>query len=185
MRKTILISLVLLVLLCLCGCNNFTSSQNSNVNHVSQSVDDRTYTLDMYLGIGLGSTYKDVVAIIGSPGESSIDGDVIKQYLWRNKDGSNISVTFSNGKAEAKTQANLGPFLKDKEKVTLKTFRKLKEGSSLTEVEKILGSGTETMRQIMDGKEQVTYTWHNSNGSAITIVFEDGKAADINDLMLK
>ncbi len=194
-KKVILILILLIFSLLLYGCNNSDSSQGGNVPGVSQSsneaeesvteADGRTYTLDMYMRIGLGNTYEEVAAITGSAGDASINGDVIKQYLWQNEDGSNISVIFSSGKATGKTQAYLGPFLEEKEKVTLKMFRQLTEGSSLSKVEKILGPGTETMRQTMDGgEEQVIYTWRNRDGSAITIVFEDGKATDINDLML-
>lgn len=192
MKRLILIVAILALLLC--GCNDSGAEQGSNDQGGSQTAneedasavaeDDRTYTLDMYLQIGMGSTYEEVVAITGSPGEASVDGDVIKQYLWTNDDGSNISVTFTDGKANAKTQAYLGPYLKGKDKVTAKLFRQLTEGSSLSEVEDVLGPGTEMMRQIISGEETVTYTWSNSDGSGITIVFEDDKAADINDLML-
>lgn len=190
MKKTIFI--ILILALTLCGCNDSGESQSGNDSEVPQSgkaeesaaVDDRTYTLDMYLQIDMGCTYEEATAVTGSSGEASVDGDVIKQYLWENEDGSNISVTFSDGKANAKTQAYLGPFLRGGDKVTKKMFKQLSVGSSLLEVEEILGPGTEMMRQIISGEESVTYTWSNSDGSGITIVFKDGKAADINDLML-
>jgi hypothetical protein len=191
MKKTILIMLILA--LTLCGCSDSGESQRDDDSGVSQSgeeeesaaaADDRTYTLDMYLQIDMGCTYEEVIAITGSPGEAFVDGDVIKQYLWQNEDSSNISVTFSDGKANAKTQAYLGPFLRGGDQVTKKMFKQLNEGSSLPEVEEILGPGTEMMRQILSGGESVTYTWSNSDGSGITIVFQDGKAAEINDLML-
>ena len=100
------------------------------------------------------------------------------------KDGSNISVTFSDGKAVAKTQAYLGPYLEGKNKVTQKKYQQLTEGCSLSDAETILSKGTETMRQIRSGEESVTYLWRNSDGSGISIIFKDGKAADLNDMML-
>ena len=182
MKKIFLIMLILA--LTLCGCNDSGESQSGEAKESAAAADDRAYSFDMYLQIDMDSTYEEVTAIIGSPGEASVNGDVIKQYLWQNEDGSNISVTFSDGKANAKTQAYLGPFLRGGDKVTKKMLKRLKEGSSLPEVEKILGSGTEIMRQIISDEELVTYTWSNSDGSGITIVFKDGKAVDINDLML-
>jgi hypothetical protein len=191
MKKTILVMLILA--LTLCGCSGSGGPQNAIESGVSQSgeaeesaaADDRAYTLDMYLQIDMGCTYEEVTAITGSSGEASVDGDVVKQYIWQNEDGSNISVTFTDGEANAKTQAYLGPFLRGGDKVTKKMFEQLNEGSSLAEVEEILGPGTEMMRQILSGEECVTYTWSNSDGSGITIVFISGKADDINDLMLE
>lgn len=191
MKKNIIFLLILV--LPLCGCNDAGTSKSANESGVSQngeaeesgpSTDDRAYTLDKYLQIGMGSTYEDVVSALGASGEASVDGDVLKQYLWENEDGSNISVTFENNNATAKTQAYLGPYLRGKEKVTMKLFQKLKEGSSLAEAEEILGQGTETMRQVISGEESVTYMWNNSDGSSISILFKNGKAADINDIML-
>lgn len=192
MKKAILITLILSLLLC--GCNDSGTSQNKNetdqsvvaneTDETAAAEDDRTYTLDMYLQISMGSTYEDVTVLMNSPGNASVDGDVIKQYLWENEDGSNISVTFSDGKANAKTQAYLGPYLEGKAKVTQKKYQQLTEGCSLSDAEKILGNGTELMRQIISGEESVTYLWSNSDGSGISIIFKDGKAADLNDMML-
>lgn len=192
MKKAILITLILSLLLC--GCNDSGTSQSAESDGSSQSTnetdetaavaDDRTYTLDMYLQISMGSTYEDVTVLTGSPGNASVDGDVIKQYLWENEDGSNISVTFSDGKATAKTQAYLGPYLEGKAKVTQKKYQQLTEGCSLSDAEKVLGKGTETMHQVISGEESVTYLWSNSDGSGISIIFKDGKAADLNDMML-
>ncbi len=199
MKKIILFLLV--IALPLCGCSDTGTSQggasdapqSSNAADAPKdngssddaaAPDDRAYSYDKYLMINMDSTYEEVAAVLGGSGEASVDGDVLKQYIWENEDGSNISVTFDSNKATAKTQAYLGPFLKGKEKVTIKLFQKLKEGDGLADVEKILGPGTETMRQVISGEESVTYMWNNSDGSGISVIFQNNKAADINDIML-
>lgn len=200
MKKVMLVLVILA--LSLCSCNNAGTDQggsadslqsenstNASTEHddsddLAAAADNRIYTYDMYHMINLDSTYEDVASALGDSGKASVDGDVLKQYLWENEDGSNISVTFENNSATAKTQAYLGPYLRGKEKVTKKQFQKLKEGGSLEDAEKILGPGTETMRQVMSGEESVTYMWNNSDGSGISILFKNGKAADMNDIML-
>jgi hypothetical protein len=198
MPKKIIFILVLLlsIAVIICGCEK-QGAETGNDEAAGQTEEnadeaageaaeepDRDFTLEMYLDISMGSTYEEVSEILGDPGEASVDGDVLKQYIWENEDGSNISVTFDSNKATAKTQAYLGPYLRGGDQVTKKMFHQLSEGSSLSEAEEILGKGTETMRQILSGEESVTYQWSNSDGSGITIVIKNGKAADINDLML-
>lgn len=184
MKKIIFLALIFSLLMC--GCSNSGASTDITENkEVSSFNDDRTYTIDRYMQIQLDHSYDDVTAIMKSPGDASVDGEVLKQYLWENEDGSNISVTFYDGRVTAKTQAYLGTYLEGNKKVDMKMFHKLREGSDLSTVEDILGQGTEMMRQKISGVESVTYIWSNSDGSGISIIFEDGKATKLNDIMLK
>ncbi len=58
-----------------------------------------------------GMTYGDVVRIIGSRGEelsrSSTAGYTITMYAWKNKNGSNMTAMFENGKLTTKSQIGL------------------------------------------------------------------------------
>ncbi|MCM8901330.1 DUF3862 domain-containing protein [Caldicoprobacter algeriensis] len=74
-----------------------------------QSMDARV-TMEKYNKIQNGMTYEEVEAILGEGqliSESQIMDQRTEIYTWINSDGSNMNVTFQNGKVEAKAQFGL------------------------------------------------------------------------------
>ncbi len=77
----------------------------------SSSSESQLVTMSEYNQIYDGMTYGDVVRIIGSRGEelsrSSTAGYTITMYAWKNKNGSNMTAMFENGKLTTKSQIGL------------------------------------------------------------------------------
>jgi hypothetical protein len=77
----------------------------------SSSSESQLVTMSEYNQIYDGMTYGDVVRIIGSRGEelsrSSTAGYTITMYAWSNKNGSNMTAMFENGKLTTKSQIGL------------------------------------------------------------------------------
>ncbi|WP_367340838.1 hypothetical protein, partial [Aminivibrio sp.] len=73
----------------------------------SSSSESQLVTMSEYNQIYDGMTYGDVVRIIGSRGEelsrSSTAGYTITMYAWSNKNGSNMTAMFENGKLTTKS----------------------------------------------------------------------------------
>lgn len=71
---------------------------------------DAKITMDLYNKIENGMTYDQVKGILGE-GELSSESKIMdsdsKMYSYVNKDGSNASLTFSDGKMDTKSQLNL------------------------------------------------------------------------------
>jgi len=74
-------------------------------------VGQRIVTKDMYDQLREGMSYAQVKDIVGFPGEelSSVElgGISTKMYMWQNMGGSNMNVTFQNGRLIAKAQFRL------------------------------------------------------------------------------
>lgn len=67
-------------------------------------------TLDKYNKINMGMNYKQVNEILGNgelASETNLIGDNNEMYEWINDDGSNMNVTFQDGKVDTKTQTEL------------------------------------------------------------------------------
>ena len=173
------------MVLFLAGCGQTGADQNNSHQEPAPTAEDtRTYTLEQYMQIEMDSSYDEVVALLGSGGEATVDNERLKQYMWQNEDDSNISVNFYNNEVTGKSQSYLGPYLDGKDAVTLNEFNQVNEGMSLDEVSNILGPGTERMRAITDGEEKIILGWDNSDGSGIGITFMDGKVMEKSSLML-
>ena len=183
MKKLISVLVVMVLLLAACG-QPGADQDNNQPETAPETEDTRTYTLEQYLHIEMGSSYDEVAAILGSGGEATVDNERLKQYMWQNEDDSNISVNFYDNIVTGKSQAYLGPYLEGKDAVTLNEFDQVSEGMSLDEVSNILGPGTERMRAITDGEEKIILGWDNSDGSGIGITFMDGKVMEKSSLML-
>ncbi|TDX48314.1 DUF3862 domain-containing protein [Orenia marismortui] len=93
MNKTVLI-LVLILSLALVGCGATSK-----------------YTLEQFNQIKNGMSYDKVVEIVGDGGELSSETEMMGTktsiYTWQNTSGSNMMITFQNGKVVSKAQAML------------------------------------------------------------------------------
>jgi hypothetical protein len=68
------------------------------------------FTLEQFESISTGMTYQDCKEIFGEGellSESEIAGASAKVYMWQNKLGSNLNITFQDGKVVSKAQAGL------------------------------------------------------------------------------
>lgn len=79
--------------------------------HPRDLFGQRIVTKDMYDQLREGMSYAQVKDIVGFPGEelSSVElgGISTKMYMWQNMGGSNMNVTFQNGRLIAKAQFRL------------------------------------------------------------------------------
>lgn len=85
---------------------------NTNVSTSSSQVQEEKMTMEKFNQIEDGMTYEEVVSIIGEEGtlstESSYGNQTMKVYYWYAKNGiSNATVSFMNGKVNAKSQIGL------------------------------------------------------------------------------
>lgn len=95
--------------------NIFVEIRQGKVVNKSQAMlknMDAKVTLDNYKKINMGMNYKQVKAILGEgqlASQTSLDGDKDENemYEWINDDGSNMNITFEDGKVSTKTQIEL------------------------------------------------------------------------------
>ncbi|MDP4143178.1 MAG: DUF3862 domain-containing protein [Bacillota bacterium] len=100
--KRVAFTLVALITV-LTGCSS-TSTSNSFSDKIQ-------YSLDQYDFIEPGMNYNEITDILGSPTENTakaeVGGITSEAKSWKNKDGSNIVLTFTDDKLVAKAQAGL------------------------------------------------------------------------------
>lgn len=92
--------------------SNVEKTTSNNVQQTTQQEEKAKFTLTMFNQIKTGMTYDLVKKICKEDGKksaSSSDNDVetYALYMWSNEDGSNMSITFREGKVKSKTQAGL------------------------------------------------------------------------------
>lgn len=93
--------------------NIFVEMRGGKVVNKSQAMlknMDAKVTLDNYKKINMGMNYKQVKSILGEgqlASQTSLDGDENEMYEWINDDGSNMNITFEDGKVNTKTQIEL------------------------------------------------------------------------------
>lgn len=93
--------------------NIFVELQGGKVVNKSQAMlknMNAKVTLDEYNKINMGMDYKQVNSIIGDgelASETNLIGDKNEMYEWINEDGSNMNITFQDGKVDTKTQTEL------------------------------------------------------------------------------
>lgn len=93
--------------------NIFVELQGGKVVNKSQAMlknMNAKVTLDKYNKINMEMDYKQVNSIIGDgelASETNLIGDKNEMYEWINDDGSNMNITFQDGKVDTKTQTEL------------------------------------------------------------------------------
>ncbi|GAA0731786.1 DUF3862 domain-containing protein [Clostridium oceanicum] len=159
-----------------------TSTKNSNIE---VKKDTRKITYEKFSEVKIGTTYDDIKKILGKGKEatsSEISGIKTIVYSWRNADGSNVDVTVQNGKVVGKGQAGLS--LKSSN-VNMDKYNKIKTGMNYNSVKQILGQGQLISTSSMQGISTSIYSWINSDGSNITVTFQNGKFASKTQFELK
>lgn len=78
---------------------------------VLKQIETPAVTMAQFKALKTGMTYDQVKKVMGSPGEetsnSSVAGVTMQMYSWGNLNGSNMILTFTNGKLDSKTQIGL------------------------------------------------------------------------------
>lgn len=106
---------ILVFIIVICGTVFGTLSFNASVQkEISGVSEDSEYiTLDEYNQIQAGMTYEQVVEIVGSEGNPTVQSDgagtSYQMYTWYGNGtaGSNANVTFLNGTVTSKAQIGL------------------------------------------------------------------------------
>lgn len=101
-KRTILLIAAVSLILIAAGCDS-SSGQSS-----STSGGGATYTADQYEQLSTGMTIDDVDGIMGggaATSESEFNGQTMQIYMYVNSDGSNVTVSFVDGKLNSKTKA--------------------------------------------------------------------------------
>lgn len=93
--------------------NIFVEIQGGKVVNKSQTMlknMDAKVTIDKYNKINMGMNYEQVKAILGEgelASQTSLAENKNEMYEWINEDGSNMNITFQDGKVDTKTQIEL------------------------------------------------------------------------------
>ena len=124
-----------------------------------------------FLNIEMGSTYADVVKLVGEGSEmtsSEIAGFKTVVYTWKTGLLRYMSVTIQGDAVVGKTQLGL---LKADDKITLEMYNQTKEGMTYEEVKAVLGGGQLIAQTEIMGIGSMTYHWINGNVSNATLTF--------------
>lgn len=93
--------------------NIFVEMQGGKVVNKSQTMlknMDAKVTIDKYKKVNMGMDYKQVKEILGEGelvSQTKLIGNKNEMYEWINDDGSNMNITFQDGKVDTKTQIEL------------------------------------------------------------------------------
>lgn len=121
----------------------------------------------------MGSSYEDVVALLGEDGAEQSSSDVagIKTqiYSWSGDGISNMNVTLQKNKLILKTQMRLD---ENFQYITLEQYNQLQEGMSYDQVKEIIGEGQILSQSEMMGIDTVMYTWINESGANANLTFQ-------------
>lgn len=103
--------LTLLVCVFACGCDLDIPQDGPSSAPSVQRAKPSGITMAQYNRIQMGMTYRECVAVFGKEGEemsrTEIAGQTNAIYAWKNTFGSNVTISFGNGKVISKAQFGL------------------------------------------------------------------------------
>lgn len=156
---------------------NSTTSNNTQQNSKDENKDkkeektDNKVNYENFLKIEMGSSYQDVVTLIGEGKEqtsSETNGMKTIIYTWNGDGISNMNVTIQQDKVVAKAQAGLESMDAG---ITLEKYDTIKEGMTYSEIKEILGEGQlVSVTKILDIKSEM-YSYVNKDGSNANFTF--------------
>ncbi len=155
------------------------SGSNSSSSSTSAPVKKDGLTYEKFVSVQMGSSYEDVVAIIGEEGKlgtSNTIGDIeTKMYEW-NDGGANMNAMFQNGKLVNKAMASLSQLVKPNgDNIKMEQFDKVQNGMSYEEVKAIFGRDGFIMSEgSMMGITTQMYCWINTGGANAEVTFQNG-----------
>lgn len=199
MKKNRLLLFVLAMILAvtLIACGDEVSEQaDDNSTGIEEKTEEAKQPTDevqdmdvkvLYEKIAEGMAYEEVVEILGEEGKETASTDTGgvegKYYEWE-IDNEIIHVMFIDGKADTKAKGSLDFKASDKE-ITKDMYEKIKEGMIYEEVVEIAGEGEEVSKSETEGIIITMYQWINSDGSNMTIMFQNGKVDTKSQFNLK
>lgn len=151
----------------------------SSADSEGESAASSSDTASKFKKIKHGMSLNQVEKIMGSEGDeqasSSVSDNEATVYQWTTDDFGVVSVTFENDKVINKAQISLGSG--SGPEATKAKYKKVKNGMSLKQVEKIFGGEGELSSDTnIAGYSSQVYTWYgDSLGSSCTIVFSNGE----------
>lgn len=147
--------------------------------------EDSKVNYDNFMKIAMGSTYTDVVNLLGEGTESTsseVGGIKTVMYTWKGSGVSNMNITIQNGAVTGKTQLGLSKPTGD---ITLEKYNKIENGMSLQQVEAILGNGALTSQSKIMDIESSIYSWANKDGSNCNVTLQGDSVQMKAQLSLK
>lgn len=164
--------------------SSVTDVDDTNTSPRRNSTSDvsKTLTKERYDRIVNGMTKTEIEKLLGSPGDeiTSMETGLGKftAYRWNGENSSYISVNFTNDKVMGKTQFGLEASpetANDTTTISLEKFQQIKNGMMRSDVEEILGEGTEISSTNSLGKTYSMYQWNGENFANIMVNFVDDK----------
>lgn len=141
----------------------------------SDNSSSQKYTYEEFSKIKTGMTYEETKKILGEGKLDSSDYGILI-YKWKNKDSSEIEVSYgTDKKATTKSETKLD---NDKTKVTKAQYDKIDGKQKYEDIKSLLG-GEGTITKVTDtgNGEDNTYRWGNDEDGSITISFVSGYAS--------
>lgn len=138
-----------------------------------------------------GSTIKDVKGILGQPesvSSTAVKGFKVKSYSWTKYD-TTILVQFSHKKAITKTVSGF-KWTRSSNKLSLKAFNSLKDGSSYSTVVNAYGEPDGLSENVVLGKKNVNAVYFTgikakNAGASASFSFTDDKLVSKTQTNLK
>ncbi|QHI73663.1 DUF3862 domain-containing protein [Aminipila terrae] len=152
------------------------STEPATQETASKDVEESKINYDNFLSINMGSSYTDVVALLGEDGSETSSSEIagIKTviYTWSGSGIANMNVTIQNDKVVSKAQLGL----KDaNDGITLEKYNQIKEGMTYAQVKDILGEGQLLSEAETMGIQSSVYEWINKNGANANLTFQGDK----------
>jgi hypothetical protein len=153
-----------------------------------QQADDAA-DVEKYLSIQMGSSYQDVVAIMGSEGkvssQTSVGDSTSTIYEWDVKGFGSMNVTIQDEVVVGKAEMGLGGG--DDVKVTYDQYQQVATGMSYDEVCAVFGGKGELVSQSsLLGITDDLYMWSGTDlGANCTITFQDGAVTSMSQYGLE
>lgn len=144
--------------------------ENSILNNMSKSDVD----YEKFLSIKLGSSYEDVVAILGEGNEvasNENEGHIFTQYVWvGDVTSKGIDIIVMDNEVINKKQQGLDQIVAN---TNMEKYKQIQEGMTYDQVKDILGEGVLASEMSLFDMNSKTYTWTNEEFSGITMYFTD------------
>lgn len=203
-KKILTVAATVMIALSLVGCSDNSSKSGSSKPKSSQKVKktntqktsfrksyDKIKVGDVMQQGNGGSTIKDVKGILGQPesvSSTAVKGFKVKSYSWTKYD-TTILVQFSHKKAITKTVSGF-KWTRSSNKLSLKAFNSLKDGSSYSTVVNAYGEPDGLSENVVLGKKNVTAVYFTgikakNAGASASFSFTDDKLISKTQTNLK
>ena len=155
----------------------------------AEAQEDDSADVEKYLSIQMGSSYQDVVAIMGSEGkvssQTSVGDSNTTLYEWDVKGFGSMNVTVQDDVVVGKAEMGLGGG--DDVKVTYDQYQQGTTGMSYDEVCAVFGGKGELVTQSsLMGITSDIYMWSGTDlGANCTISFQDGAVSSMSQYGLE